>query len=135
MLAIWGRAAIKYFDKTGYLTKQRTNELYTRIGDEWHPGQMVFTADALVSNYAAAENASDGGGDARKRWDEFIRLHPNMNDYQRRQVRYFRQNGYTEESLYERNRALVDEIRAQHAAAKNGGGDNPPASTPKVPFL
>ena len=134
LIAIWGRAAIKYFDKNGYLTPQRTNELYTRIGDEWHPGQMVFTADALVSNYAAAENASDGGG-TRKRWDEFIRLHPNMNDYQRRQINYFRGNGYTYESLYDRNRALVDEIRAQHAAAKNGGGDNPPVSTAKVPFL
>lgn len=127
LLGKWGRAAVKYYDKNGMLTPQRTEELWEKVGDNWEDGPMLRVADLIVAKYAEATE-NDPTELARKYWEKFIADHPHMNDYQRRQVEYFRRNGYGRGTLYRRNLDLVAEIEQQHKARANRKADDPAAT-------
>lgn len=116
----WARAASKYYRKNGYLTAQRTEDMYTMIGEEWKPGRMMERATSIVALYDRA-TANDPREmkrrAARNFWSQFKTENPVMNDYQRSRVEYWESRGYMLDDLYSRNRDLVDEIRKANSAS------------------
>ena len=113
----WGRAAVKYYDKNGYLSPQRTSELWEVDGNSISDGEMLLKAAALVEQYVYARDNSDGSK-AKIYWTKFISDHPNMNDYQRGRIQMLSDRGYTREALRSWNLEIVREIEEQHAAPK-----------------
>lgn len=119
-LGKWGRAATKYYRKNGYLTQQRTDDLYHDAGDnQFVEGQMLARARSIVALWDKATEHDPREMKkraARNFWSQFKAENPVMNDYQRGRVEYWEGRGYMLDDLYSRNRELVEEIRKANSA-------------------
>tara|TARA_Y100000034_G_scaffold110577_1_gene142838 strand:+ start:2047 stop:3024 length:978 start_codon:yes stop_codon:yes gene_type:complete len=116
------RAALKYYRANGFLTNHRTAQVYV--------GGLLEQADGLVQEWDEAEDGT-AAGRARKVWDRFKAEYPRMNEYQARQVRWWKERGWTPADLFGRNLDLLNEIIDQHKAAPPDAG---PDDTSDLPF-
>lgn len=115
LLGKWARATVKYYKKNGYLTPQRTDDIYVSTGKKSVPnGAMARTAAEIRESYDRAKECS-GGKHIREFWENFIAEHPHMTTDQKDRILIFKERNQAEWALYRSGTALVEKIRTQHA--------------------
>ncbi len=127
--AKWARATVKYYATHGYLTAERSEQLYASGGLE--------QARRIVTAVAEANDASPTYRD----WMDWLARHPGITEGERRRLDDIIARSYPRDRLYNFNRQLVDDIEARHRADRLPpppplpGGDivTPPAPAPKPP--
>lgn len=115
--AIWAKAAVKFYDKKGYLTPQRTEQLFAADADgdtsQCFPGPMWKAANRLTEEWDTAYRQS-GRAETDAYWDKFLRDYPNLTKYEKDRIRQFKLYGNRREDLYSYNEEFVARLEKAH---------------------
>lgn len=98
----WARATVKYHTAHGFLTADRTEQLYGSGGLE--------TARAIVAQVAAGLETSSG----YVYWRDWLARHPGLLPEERLLVEGLRDGGYERAVLYSYKRSMVEQAEARH---------------------
>ena len=113
------RATLKYHGKNGYLTDQRTCDVWEPVHDEegkvveWSKGRLIKLTESMLAAWKTAEE-SDPDAEIRRYWEAWLKKHAEvMDDWQKRKVAYFRDRAYSREELFANNKVMVESIEAR----------------------
>jgi DNA-binding phage protein len=116
--AKWARATSKYYEANGFLTADRTAQLYG--------SGALETARSIVAVVESALETSP----VHVYWRDWFKKHPGITAEERGIVERARDAGYSRERLYQHNLTVVERVESRH---RNLPPPPPPFGVPAAP--